>query len=82
MKSILFITSYYKPAYIYGGPVRSVSTLCAGLVNAGAQVTVYTTNANGSGRSLDVPTDRPVDVDGVEVHYFRSEEHTSELQSH
>lgn len=67
---LLAITAYYKPAYVYGGPVQSISALCAGLVNAGAQVTVYTTNANGPGRLLDVPTDRPVDVDGVEVHYF------------
>ena len=67
---ILCITGYYKPAYVYGGPVRSIPVMCEGLVRAGAQVTVFTTNANGPGQSLDVPTDRSVNVDGVEVHYF------------
>ena len=60
---------YYKPASIYGGPVRSVSALCEGLQQAGAQVTVLTTNANGAG-SLTVPTGQPVDVDGVPVYYY------------
>ena len=67
---ILCITGYYKPAYVYGGPVRSIPVMCEGLVRAGAQVTVFTTNANGPGQSLDVPTDRSVNVDGVEVYYF------------
>jgi len=45
---------YYKPAVVYGGPVRSVSALCEGLMQAGAQVTVLTTNANGA-EALTVP---------------------------
>lgn len=44
--------------------------MCEALAALGAKVTVFTTNANGFGRSLDVPTDRPVEVNGVEVHYF------------
>ncbi len=60
---------YYKPASIYGGPVRSVSALCEGLTQAGAQVTVLTTNANGA-QLLSVPTGQPVDVDGVPVYYY------------
>ena len=67
---ILCVTGYYKPAYVYGGPVRSVSSLCEALARGGAQVTIFTTNANGSGKVLGVPTDCPVEVDGVEVHYF------------
>src|ERR1017187_2529501 len=67
---VLFITPYYKPAYVYGGPTRSISELCEGLCQAGAEVTVFTTNANGAGR-LDVPISRPVDVGGVEVWYYR-----------
>jgi glycosyltransferase involved in cell wall biosynthesis len=66
---ILYITSYYKPAYIYGGPTRSVSALCEGLARLGATVTVLTTNANGAGQ-LDVPVCRPINVDGVTVHYY------------
>ena len=60
---------YYKPAVIYGGPVQSVSALCEGLMQAGAQVTVLTTNANGA-ETLSVPLGQPVEVDGVPVYYY------------
>lgn len=50
--------------------MRSISALCEGLVRAGAQVTVFTTNANGRGKALPVPTNQAVEVDGVQVHYF------------
>jgi glycosyltransferase involved in cell wall biosynthesis len=66
---ILFVTPYYKPAWTYGGPARSIPELCEGLARLGAQVTVLTTNANGA-RRLDVSLGRPVQVDGVEVHYY------------
>jgi glycosyltransferase involved in cell wall biosynthesis len=66
---ILVVAAYYKPATVYGGPVRSVSALCEGLMRAGAQVTVFTTNANGAGL-LTVPTGQPVEVDGVPVYYY------------
>lgn len=68
---ILCVTGYYKPAYFYGGPVTSVSTLCQGLVKSGAAVTVFTSNANGPGKTLDVPTGYPMLIEGVQVHYFR-----------
>lgn len=67
---ILCVTPFYKPAYVYGGPTRSISVLCERMVKAGTQVTVFTTNANGQGQ-LDVPVGRPVDVEGVQVYYFR-----------
>jgi glycosyltransferase involved in cell wall biosynthesis len=60
---------YYKPAIVYGGPVRCISALCEGLVQAGDQVTVLTTNANGAG-ALTVPLGQPVNVDGVPVYYY------------
>ncbi|GAB4458727.1 MAG: hypothetical protein Kow0070_12780 [Anaerolineales bacterium] len=66
---ILYICSYYKPAYIYGGPARSIAAMCEALSRQGAQVTVLTTNANGS-TPLDVPLGQPVDVDGVTVYYY------------
>ncbi|HAV78805.1 MAG TPA: hypothetical protein DCX53_15755 [Anaerolineae bacterium] len=75
---ILYISSYYKPAYIYGGPAKSISTMCEALVRQGAQVTLLTTNANG-GNPLDVPLEQPVDVEGVTVYYYpiaRSLPHT------
>jgi len=67
---ILFVTAYYQPAFVYGGPVRSIATLCEGLVRAGVSVTVFTTNANGTDQVLDVPTDQAVCVNGVDVWYF------------
>jgi len=50
--------SVYKPAYVYGGPARSVPSLCEGLAEAGADIEVFTTNANRRER-LDVPSAGP-----------------------
>lgn len=66
---ILHVTPYYEPAYLYGGPIRSVSLLCRGLVDAGAEVAVFTTTANGTGE-LDVPASGTVCQGGVSVQYF------------
>lgn len=67
---ILHIVPSYKPAYIYGGPIESVSRLCEGLVMAGHEVDVFTTTANGE-TELDVEAGVPIDVDGVKVTYFK-----------
>ena len=66
---ILCVSSYYKPAYVYGGPTCCIATLCEGLARAGTEVSVFTTNADGS-RKLDVPLRQLNDVDGVSVWYF------------
>ena len=66
---ILIVTASYKPAYVYGGPIRSLAALAEGLVKEDVAVTVLTTNANGSTR-LEVPLRQPVFVDGVEVYYY------------
>jgi glycosyltransferase involved in cell wall biosynthesis len=66
---ILYVISYYKPAFVYGGTVRCVSQLCESLVKFNAEVTVLTTNANGKDL-LKVSTKNAVNVDGVEVFYF------------
>jgi glycosyltransferase involved in cell wall biosynthesis len=66
---ILCITPYYKPAYIYGGPTRSNSQLCEALVKLGADVTVLTTNANGT-ELLSVPLGRLTVVEDVDVYYY------------
>ncbi|CAM3822678.1 XrtY-associated glycosyltransferase XYAG1 [Mucilaginibacter galii] len=68
--NILHIVPSYKPAYIYGGPIESVARLCEGLVAAGNTVHVYTTTANGK-TELEVPVGQPVDVEGVQVTYFK-----------
>ena len=67
---VLYVSSVYKPAYVYGGPARSVPALCEGLAEAGAGIEVFTTDANRHAR-LDVPLGNPVLVDGVPVTYFR-----------
>ena len=66
---LLYVSSVYKPAYVCGGPARSVPSLCEGLAEAGAGIDVFTTDANGRER-LDVPLGKPVLVDGVPVTYF------------
>jgi glycosyltransferase involved in cell wall biosynthesis len=74
--NILFIVPSYKPAYIYGGPIVSVSKLAEQLA-LNHQVTVYTTTANGE-KELDIPSDEPVMVNGVAVRYFKriTKDHT------
>ncbi|UEG52651.1 glycosyltransferase [Mucilaginibacter daejeonensis] len=67
---ILHIAPAYKPAYIYGGPTESVARLCEALAATGHTVDVYTTSANGK-TELDVPYNKFMDVDGVNVIYFK-----------
>jgi glycosyltransferase involved in cell wall biosynthesis len=66
---ILQVAASYYPAVRYGGPIRSVHGLAVALAKRGHDVHVYTTNIDGDS-VLDVPVGRPVDVDGVQVHYF------------
>ena len=66
---ILQVIPTYLPATRHGGPVRAVHGLSKALVERGHAVDVATTQLEGSG-VLDVPTDRPVELDGVSVHYF------------
>lgn len=67
---ILHVAPSYLPAWRYGGPIRSVHGLAVAQAALGHRVEVFTTDADGPER-LAVPTDRPVDRDGVAVHYFR-----------
>jgi len=64
---VLHVTPYYEPAYVYGGPVRSVAALCRALRVAGAEIAVYTTTANGKS---DVEVPAKVIANGIEIHYF------------
>lgn len=66
---VLQVVPAYYPAVRYGGPIRSVHGLSAALARRGHDVHVYTTNIDGD-QDLDVPLDRPVELDGVQVHYF------------
>ena len=67
---ILFVVHGYKPAFKLGGPIISVSTLAERLVIKGHQVVVFTTNSNQT-EILDIKTDCPHQINGVEVWYFR-----------
>jgi glycosyltransferase involved in cell wall biosynthesis len=69
MSRILQVVPTYYPAVRYGGPIRSVHGLSSALARRGHDVHVYTTNLDGPS-NLDVPLDKPVDLDGVQVHYF------------
>lgn len=67
---ILFSVLGYKPAWRIGGPIVSVSALAEALVIMGHEVIVFTTNSNLD-EDLDVPCNRPIDVNGVQVWYFQ-----------
>jgi len=70
---ILFAALGYKPAYRIGGPIEAVACTAEHLVRKGHHVTVFTTNCNLD-QDLDVPVNQPLDVNGVEVWYFRRKE--------
>ena len=67
---VLHVVPSYLPAWRYGGPIRSVHGLAKAQAQAGDQVEVFTTDADGPDR-LKVPTNGAVDLDGVKVWYFR-----------
>jgi len=66
---ILHYMPVYAPAWQFGGPVRSVSVLCEGLVRLGCEVEVVTTNAGLDGCGEFVPGEKTV-RNGVKVTYF------------
>lgn len=66
---VLHVTPSFMPAVRYGGPIVTVLRLCQELQRAGVELSIATTNADGSG-VLPVPTDRSVDVGGLSVRYF------------
>jgi glycosyltransferase involved in cell wall biosynthesis len=70
---ILYAGYGYKPAYRVGGPIVSVAAAAEMLVRKGHHVTVVTTTANHDSE-LDVPIGVPVDVEGVQVWYYRRQE--------
>jgi len=74
---ILQISASYKPAYVYGGPIMSVSMLAEQLVIAGESVDVFTTTANGK-EELPVVVGKSIMVDGVNTTYFHrvTKDHT------
>src|SRR2546422_9528918 len=70
MMRVLHITAYYAPAYVYGGPPRSIHGLVLALQHLGVDVDVLTTDANGSDR-LPAEGTNSGDFEGVPVQDFR-----------
>jgi glycosyltransferase involved in cell wall biosynthesis len=68
---ILHVVPTFYPAVRYGGPIYAIQALCRALVDAGHEVHAFTTSVDGAGNS-NVPHNEPVDIDGVQVQYFRS----------
>src|SRR5438876_634905 len=66
---ILHVIPSFVPAWSYGGPVYATYALTNKLVKFGHDVSVVTTNIDHSG-TVDVPLERPVNMDGVKVWYF------------
>lgn len=66
---ILIITPSYKPAYVYGGPIFSVSYLAEELSKQN-EVLVLCTTANGQSE-LDFPEHIVNTIDGVSVRFFK-----------
>lgn len=66
---ILQVVPAYFPAVRYGGPIRSVHYLAAGLVERGHEVRVFTSTMDGPD-DVQVPHGTPVMMDGVKVSYF------------
>lgn len=67
---VSFVAPAFYPAVCYGGPIYSTYGLARGLVRAGCEVRVLTTNAAGPSMDLPVETDREVTLsDGVRVRY-------------
>ncbi|KKL85821.1 hypothetical protein LCGC14_1950930, partial [marine sediment metagenome] len=64
---ILHVISYFAPRY--GGPPKACREMAGAVARCGHEVSIYTTNRDGPD-VLDVPTDHPVEEDGVMLHYF------------
>ena len=65
--NVLHVIPSFAPRY--GGPIVAAMGLTRELARRGHDVTVATTNVDGPGE-LDVPLERPVSMDGVDVWYF------------
>lgn len=66
---ILQVVPHYVPAYHFGGVLRVAHAMSRALAKQGHPVHVCTTNLRDPTQYLDLPTDVPIDVDGVKVFY-------------
>jgi glycosyltransferase involved in cell wall biosynthesis len=65
---VLHITPYFAPAFAFGGPPRSILALCHAQLDAGVDVEVFTTTADGAHGLPSAPSGAT--YDGVRVRYF------------
>lgn len=65
---VVHVCAYFAPAYVYGGPPRSLLRLCQAQQASGLSVRVVTTSANGH-RELPQDVIRREDHEGVPVRY-------------
>lgn len=65
---VLHVTPYFAPAFRYGGPPRSILGLCRALGDAGVDVEVFTTTANGDQPLEAAP--QGVVYENVRTRYF------------
>jgi len=70
MLRVLHVTPYFAPAFVYGGPPRSIHGLCKALSTANVDVEVVTTTANGDAAPLPAAIEQPRVIDGVRARYF------------
>ena len=66
---ILHVIPSYLPAIFASGPIIPTHALNKELAKNGIEVVVYTINIDGD-KTLDVPLNREVVIDGVKVFYF------------
>ena len=65
---ILQLIPHYVPAYRFGGPLRVAHSLGKSLI-IGHQVRVCITNLKNDKENLDVPLDKPINIDGINIYY-------------
>ena len=65
---VLHVAPYFAPAFRYGGPPRTILGLCRSLAEAGVDVEVFTTTANGPEPLPPAP--EGTTYEGVRVRYF------------
>ncbi|MBI3466421.1 MAG: glycosyltransferase [Planctomycetes bacterium] len=66
---VVHVSAYFAPAFGYGGPPRSILGLCKHLQQAGVDVEVLTTTANGS-HDLPASSHAADSYEGIRVRYL------------
>jgi glycosyltransferase involved in cell wall biosynthesis len=65
---VIHVAAYFAPAFVYGGPPRSILGLCRAQRDAGVDVQVITTTANGDAELPDAVVARG-EYEGIPVQY-------------